>query len=449
MSVIETKQTAEIPYITTSEEGQQSKNGTFSQLLQSRNFVLMWIGEAISLIGDQFYMIALPWLTLQLTNDPFAMGTVLAVGGIPRALFMLVGGALTDRFTSRSIMLLSNLARMALVLLLTFTVLAGMIQVWMLFIFALVFGLLDALFFPAQASIVPHLVKPEQLQSANAIVMMTQQLSLFGGPILAGALIALFSTSATETDLTGIGMAFGIDSLTFFASAITLWFIKMQPIKPADNDDSTNMIAAIREGLHYVRNNITLRSVFTLIIFANVLIVAPMTVGIPVLADSRLAEGAAAFGIIMSAFGGGTVIGMIFGGALPRPSDKRFGIVIISVWSMMGLCIAMMGIADTTAMAALLGALMGISNGYVSIVFLTWLQSNTPQAMLGRMMSLFGFATVGLSPIANALLGALVGVNLTMTFVGAGLLMTALVLGAMLLSPALRNMQMTTIPATQ
>ena len=220
-------------------------------------------------------------------------------------------------------------------------------------------------------------------------------------------------------------------------------------VKPIDDEDTTDVIAAIRDGLNYVRQSITLRSIFTLIIFANVLIAAPMAVGIPVLADSRLAEGAAAFGIIMSAFGGGTVIGMIFGGTLPRPADKRFGIVIISVWSLMGISIALMGIAGTTATAALLGGLMGISNGYVSIVFLTWLQSNTPQAMLGRMMSLFGFATVGLSPIANALLGALIGINLTLTFVGAGLLMTTLVLVAMLLNPALRNMVLMTPHPTE
>lgn len=435
-------QTAEIP--TVSPTGNSSStSSSFRALLQSRNFILMWLGEAISLIGDQFYMIALPWLTLQLTGDAFAMGIVLAIGGIPRALFMLVGGALTDRFSSRAVMLFSNLCRMLLVALLAVTVLTGMIQVWMLFIFALVFGLLDALFFPAQSSIVPQLVKTGQLQTANSIVMMTQQLSLFGGPILAGAMIALFSpTASNSSDLTGIGAAFGIDALTFLVSAITLWMIRMPKIKSKSSDaPEQDVISAIRNGLQYVRQSPTLRSVFTLIVFANVLIAAPMTVGIPVLADSRLVEGAAAFGIIMSAFGGGTVIGMILGGVLPRPSNSRLGIVIISVWSTMGIGIAMLGLATTTPIAAVLGASMGIANGYVVIVFLTWLQTNTPEAMMGRMMSLFGFSTVGLAPIANAGLSAIIGWNLTVAFVGAGLLMTTLVLVAMVINPALRSME--------
>src|SRR5690606_41454236 len=76
-----------------------------------RDFRLLWLGEGVSVLGDHFYMIALPWLILQLTGDPLAMGTVLALAAIPRALFMLIGGALTDRFSPRTLMLGSNLVR--------------------------------------------------------------------------------------------------------------------------------------------------------------------------------------------------------------------------------------------------------------------------------------------------------------------------------------------------
>ncbi len=95
-----------------------AKKPSALSIFRQRDFKLLWIGEAISLIGDQFYMIALPWLVLQLTGNALAMGTVLALAGIPRALFMLVGGALTDRFTPRMVMLASNLLRMLLVSLL-------------------------------------------------------------------------------------------------------------------------------------------------------------------------------------------------------------------------------------------------------------------------------------------------------------------------------------------
>src|SRR5215213_3699159 len=90
--------------------------------LSVRNFRLLWIGEGISLLGDQFYMIALPWLVLQLTGSALALGTVMALASIPRALFMLIGGALVDRFSPRNVMFLSNLVRMILVALLAILV---------------------------------------------------------------------------------------------------------------------------------------------------------------------------------------------------------------------------------------------------------------------------------------------------------------------------------------
>ena len=83
--------------------------------LRVHDFRLLWAGESISLLGDQFYLIALPWLVLQVTGNALALGTVLALASIPRALFMLIGGAFVDRFSPRLIMLLSNFARMVLV----------------------------------------------------------------------------------------------------------------------------------------------------------------------------------------------------------------------------------------------------------------------------------------------------------------------------------------------
>src|SRR5512147_991639 len=132
----------------------EQKPGTMNtsptNVLQIRNFRLLWIGEGISLLGDQFYLIALPWLVLQLTGNALAVGAVLATAGIPRALFMLVGGVLTDKFSPRTLMRNSNLARLALTTLLASLVWTGLIQTWMLYALALLFGLADAFFFPAQ-----------------------------------------------------------------------------------------------------------------------------------------------------------------------------------------------------------------------------------------------------------------------------------------------------------
>jgi Major Facilitator Superfamily. len=149
-------------------------------VLRHRDLRLLWLGQATSLIGDQFAMIAMPWLVLGITNDPLILGTVIALAGIPRAIFMLVGGVIVDRFSPRTVMLVSLLG------ILVFT---ATIQLWMLCSFSLVFGLLSGFFLPPSISVVPSLVKPEELQAGNAMFQGTGQLAGLIGSIMAGAVI--------------------------------------------------------------------------------------------------------------------------------------------------------------------------------------------------------------------------------------------------------------------
>lgn len=417
-------------------------------IFRQRDFKFLWIGEAISLIGDQFYMIALPWLVLQLTGNALAMGTVLALAGVPRALFMLVGGALTDRFTPRMVMLASNLLRMVLVSSLALIIVMGQIEMWMLYMFALVFGLVDAFFYPAQNAIVPRLVNKERLQLANTIMQGTLQLSLFAGPVLAGYLITVLdkavviSTFQVSGEMQGIGLAFAIDALTFLASAITLWMISPNAgaAQRQDEGRGENLLDSIREVLLVVWNDIRLRTFFILIAISNFLINGPLIVGIPVLANTRFPEGAAAFGMLMSTYGGGSLLGIAAAGILPRPPARRMGTVLGIVWSVLGLGVLSLGLIPYTPLAALVTLIMGAANGYVVIIFITWLQTSTQEAMLGRMMSLLMFASAGLLPLSSLLTGALISLHVIGLFVISGSLMTLLVL-LMLRNPAIRSLE--------
>ncbi len=407
-------------------------------VLSSRNFRFLWLGEAISLIGDQFYMIALPWLVLQLTGDALAVGTVLAIAAVPRALFMLVGGALVDRFSPRSLMLTSNLVRLVLVASLAGLVLSGSIELWMLYLMALFFGLADAFFYPAQSAIVSQLVVDRDLPSANALIQGTAQLSLFIGPVLAGGLIALFSGgqpvngSETIVDLRGIGLAFAIDAVTFLVSAATLWLIKVEKKNPAGAEESAEpVLTAIKEILTYVWRDETLRYFFIIVAAVATVVNSLLIVGVPVLADSRFQQGAAAFGLIMSAYGFGSLLGIILAGALPRPPQGHFGTILLIVTSMAGLGLMLMGLATTAVAAALTSLFMGATLGYVVIQFITWIQLRTPEQMIGRMMSILMFASQGLVPVGMAVAGALLGVNPTGLFIISGLLLVLITLIAM------------------
>ena len=106
--------------------------------LTARDFRLLFVGQSVSLFGDQFYLVALPWLTLKLTGSGLALGTVLMVGGGTRAVFQLVGGALSDRFSQRTILLVSNLVRAAVTALIAVIALLGVTRLWHLIVLSLV-----------------------------------------------------------------------------------------------------------------------------------------------------------------------------------------------------------------------------------------------------------------------------------------------------------------------
>ena len=406
-----------------------------------RNFKLLWLGEAVSLIGDQFYLIALPWLVLQMTGDALTVGTILALAGIPRAIFMLVGGALTDRFSPRTIMLVSNILRLGLISLLAVLVIGGIIQLWMLYIFALLFGLADAFFYPAQSSIVPQIVAEKDLQTGNAIIQGTAQLSLFLGPVLAGGMIALFAGRAAETaSLRGIGLALGVDAATFLISAVTLWFIKLpRPSTDVKAKPAESVLSAIKEGLIYVWRDETLRMFFLIVAAISTLLSGVFAVGIPVLVNARFVEGAVALGLIMSAFGAGSLLGTGLAGLLPKPPQGHLGTILLLGTAVMGLALISFAFVHALPLAILTSLVNGIADGYVVIMFITWLQLRTPEAMLGRMMSLLMFASVGLAPVATAVTGALLDLNLTGVFLGAGILLLGIVLLA-LSNPTVRAM---------
>lgn len=415
--------------------------------LSVRDFRLLWIGESISLLGDQFTIIAFPWLVLQLTGNALILGTVMALMGIPRALFMLIGGAMVDRFTPRGVMLFTNFARLILVALLALLTLTGTIQVWMLFVLALAFGTADAFYFPGQSAVVPQVLEKDQLQMGNTIVQGTATLSQSIGPVIAGGLIALVGgTAAAAADalpsLSGIGVAFTIDALTFLLSVFTLWL--MRPSRAAVSEQpSGGVIRAIRDGMAYMWKSESLRLIFVLVLATNFFVMGPIMVGIPVLSD-RLPEGAAAYGVIMSAFGGGALVGIILSGVLPRLKPAHMGTILLAVQAIMGLAMALLPFAGSMIVAAVLSLIMGAVNGYVNISFFTWLQKRVPENFMGRVMSLIMFASVGLTPISTALSGALMDTNMTVLFVGAGIAMALVTLYA-ISSKSMRQMGLETI----
>jgi MFS family permease len=163
--------------------------------LRNRYFRLLWAGRAISALGDQCYLVALPWLILQLMNSGVALGTVMMTGAIPMVVLMLVGGVLSDRLSARRILIVTASARTVCVATIGALVALHAVALWQIYLLALAFGIADAFAMPASQTLVPSIVEPEQLPAANSITQGTQQLTTIVGPAPAGLIVKSLGTS--------------------------------------------------------------------------------------------------------------------------------------------------------------------------------------------------------------------------------------------------------------
>ncbi|MBN2502307.1 MAG: MFS transporter [Anaerolineales bacterium] len=407
------------------------------RLLRLRDFRLFWLGEFISSLGDQFYLIALPWLVLQLTHSAIAVGTVMAVAGVPRAIFMLLGGAITDRFYPRKVMMSANIVRMLVVVGMAALVLTATIKVWMLYLFALLFGLADAFYYPAQQTMVPLLVDPDDLPTGNAVMQGTTRFSVFLGPVVAGAMISLLNggninlldaSGERVLGLRGIGVSLSVDAVTFLVSVVSLSL--MHAVKPHHKtkiEKDKHLLRSIGEILQYVWKDTVLRMVFLVALAINFLGYGPAIVGIPILAHTRLSGSAAAYGTIISAYGGGNLIGIILAGLLPKLKRGQLGPVLIGVVVAFGLGMGSLAWLASTGVIAVIIFVLGLGAGYIVIILLTWLQRKIPDEMMGRMMSLVMLSMVGLIPISQAIAGVVLEISLSALFIGTGVLLLGLV----------------------
>ncbi|MFY9823191.1 MAG: MFS transporter [Thermoanaerobaculia bacterium] len=381
------------------------------------HFRNLWIGATISLLGDQFYLVALPWLVLQLTKSSLALGTIMMTAAIPRAVLMLVGGAVTDRFSARRVLTMTATVRAVLVGAVAALIWFDLIRLWQLYALTFAFGVADAFSFPAGSALIPTLVQPEQLQPANALFQSSTVLTQMAGPAPAGLLIKSW----------GIAAALFFDALSFLAVLAALFRIPDPPKAPAPTPAGAagaparpSMLHSIVEGLRAVRKDPPLMSLMVIFAAINFCVAGPIGVGLAALAKFRFSS-EVAFGTLLSSFSAGTLVGIVLGGTVKRPRRRGLQFTVMSLLT--GLELAGIGLVPAKlgliAIAVLL-AVMGLGVGFVNVQFSSWMQMRVERALLGRVMSVLMFAAVGLVPVSLVLSGALAQWSLGGLFIAAG-----------------------------
>lgn len=388
-----------------------------SHPLRDMQFRKWWIGASISLMGDQFYLVALPWVILQLTGSAVAMGTIMMLAAVPRAVLMLLGGAVSDRFSPRKIMITTASARTVFVAAIGFLLWFHRLQLWHLYLLAFFFGTADAFAAPAASAFLPSLVRREQLLAANSVVQSTAQITTIAAPAPAGLLVKAF----------GAASAFLIDAVSFLFIIAALWKLPDPPL-PSAAVKKPPVWRSILEGVGHVYRDVPLRSLMTLAAVINFCLAGPMAVGLAYLTKQTFGS-PAAYGTLLSSIAAGGLAGSLLAG-LWKP--RRRGVLMLCVATVLAIGLGSIGLLHRLWSIAGVLVLMGISAGVTNIQIISWIQKRVEQAVRGRIMSVLMFLSLGLMPLSLVISGVLAQWSVKgMFFLGAAALLLVTSAGAM------------------
>jgi MFS family permease len=382
--------------------------------LRHRDFRLFWVGQLVSQIGTWMQSVGQAWLVLELTRSPFQLGLVIALQSTPILLLSAVGGAMSDRFGKRRILLVTQTAMMVQALALAVLVGSGHVRYWHVAVLATIYGLGRALDIPARQAYLTDLVGRSDLPNAVALNSVVFNGARIVGPAVAGLLIARF----------GVTLAFLLNGVSFVAVLAAL-----AAIATTGRPDPAGRLG-IREGLigavTYAAGTPAVMFTLGLLVIVS-LLALNFNVVVPLIARTVLKEGARGFGLLMAALGAGAVMGAV-GLALLRRGRPP-------LWQLAGaaamLCAGVLALAlvpNFGATAVLLAAL-----GCCQIVFTTGcnttLQLATPDSLRGRVMGLYAVTFAGMTPFGSLLIGTIaehLGVRVACVLGGgAGLLAVA------------------------
>jgi MFS family permease len=381
---------------TRAEAGQRPAIGRLRALhaLSSRDFRLLWGGQTISLIGDGAFLVALGWKTFSLTGKTSSLALVLMLHSLAMLATLLIGGALADRYPRRTLMIVSDLARFGVIGALAALDASGHLSFGLLLALAIGFGLGDGFFYPAFGGIVPLVVEPHQLASANTLIGVSRQGSFVVGPALAGAVYGVAGSSSV----------FAFDAVTFVVAAGLLGAARPRAFQPEPGEGTFREIAA---GFRYVASVPWLWITISIATFVLMVAMAPYQSLLPALVEDHFGRGVGAYSFLFAVQAVGMVAGtLVFGQTNPR---RHRVVITYSLFAFNDVCVILMALLPWFALAAVLVALRGFCIGFGISLWETLLMELVPESKLSRVVSLDFFGSLGLTPVGFALVAVLSG----------------------------------------
>jgi MFS family permease len=405
-----------------------------------RPFALLWTGQTISRLGDNLHRIALAWWVLEKTGSATAMGTVLVLSQIPLLIFILIGGIVVDRFPRIRIMFLSDLLSGTVVTFIAVFAWLDVLEIWHIYVASLIFGFVEAFFFPAYQAIIPQITPLDMLTSANSLNGLSQRMMGVIGPIIGASLVAVGGTS----------LAFGLDAFSFFISALCVFPILRSglsdmPIREEGTAKPRSMHETVKRGILDLREGfdavIAVPWIWvTILIFGvlNILEASPRAVSMPFLIKDDLGADVAVLGWFGSAFSVGYVLSAIVLGQFKRL--RRRGLLGYFAVLLNGVLLLLFGFKFPIPVLIVSMGIYGFGFNVFGLIWNNTLQEMVPHEKLGRVYAIDSLGSWVLLPVGFALAGwatDLIGAPTVFLIGGAGTILMAM-LG--LSHPAIRNL---------
>ena len=371
-----------------------------------RNFRILFPANALSNIGTWAQRVAQDWLVLELTNNNgFYLGLVTAIQFAPVLLFSLHGGALADRVDKRKLLILTNIIAAIACYALGFLVLAGIIQLWHVFICAAVLGISSALDAPIRQSFTAEIVGHSDVANAVSLNSANFNAGRLIGPALSGFLIARFDT----------GPSFIINATSYLVVIASLLFMRSSDFFIQKKEET---LGTVREGLRYALARPDLYVVMALVFFAA-------TFGLnfqifnALMATKEFGKGPASYGLLGTYIAIGSLSGALLSARLERFRNSML-VVRLGVW--FSLVVIALALMPTYWSYSMWLPICGISALTMLISANSYVQVNSDPAVRGRVMGIYLLIFMGGTPFGSMLIGYLteaVGVRQTIVICGA------------------------------
>ncbi|GAA1920518.1 MFS transporter [Streptomyces durmitorensis] len=359
--------------------------------------VLRWLGAySASAVGDNVYYLALSWAVIQ-SGSPTQAGVVMAVSAVPRALLMLGGGVVADRFGPRRVVIGSDAVRCVAVFAVAALLLVASPGVWLLAGLGFVFGAVDALFMPAMGALPARITGRHQLARVQGMRGLVIRLANVVGAPIGGLGVALGGSAA----------AFGIAGLLFAVSLPLLLSVRIGKLPTDEGEGGRTAWRELGDGLRYIRRHRTLAPLMVVVALADLGFVGPLNIGLTLLADER-GWGASGVGLVLAGFGagaGGSALLLTVRGWLPRAGLVASGTCVAGAVGI-GAVAYVPSLPLTAAMALLAGLLVGLTGALSAALA----QTESDPAYVGRVTAVTGLVSLGVAPLTYPLTGWAVGV---------------------------------------